>query len=132
MNEDGAAGLVLLGLIGVLLLFGIALGSMGAYLRMRVEAGATADAAALAAAPVTFLPFGAAGTAEAEAGRFTRMNGFDLISCVCPQDPSWEARTVTVTVGRTLRLWPIGTVTVEATSRAEFAPALLLDGPLEP
>jgi secretion/DNA translocation related TadE-like protein len=127
MTERGAAGLLLLGVVGLMLLFAAALGSVGGYLRVRVEASAAADAAALAAAPVTFLPFGATGTAEDEAERFAHMNGFDLARCVCPQDPSWDERTVTVVVSRSLWLWPVGSISIEASSRAEFIPTLLLD-----
>jgi secretion/DNA translocation related TadE-like protein len=127
MKERGAAALTLLGIVGLLLILGVALGAVGTYLRARVEAGAAADAAALAAAPVTFLPFGALGTAADEAAEFARLNGFELVSCECAQDPSWEERTVTVTVARWVRLWPVGSIRIEAASRAEFVPALLLD-----
>jgi len=94
----------------------------------RVEAVAAADAAALAAAPVTFLPFGAAGTPAEEAARFATANGARLVSCACALDPSWKPRAVTVQVAREASLWPAGSVTVTATGRAEFLPALLLNG----
>jgi hypothetical protein len=126
VSDDGAAGVLLLGVAGVILLLTLGLSLSGAYLRARVEATAAADAAALAAAPVTFLPFGAAGTPTEEAARFAAANGATLTSCVCPIDRSWDTRTVTVEVARTVRLGPIGAVTVMAKSRAEFAPSLLL------
>ena len=110
------------------LLFAAALGAVGTYLRVRVEAVAAADAAALAAAPVTFLPFGATGTPAEEAARFALANGASLLWCACPVDPSWEPRTVTVQVARAVRLWPAGSLTVTAIGRAEFEPALLLVG----
>ncbi len=127
MTERGSAGLAMLAVAGLLIMLGAALGAAGTYLRARVEAGAAADAAALAAAPVTFLPFGASGTAREEASRFARLNGFDLVECACAQDPSWDERTVRVTVARSVRLWPVGTIQIRASSRAEFVPALLLD-----
>ncbi len=126
MNDRGAAGILLVGVAAVILVLTAGLGLVGSYLRARVEATGAADAAALAAAPVTFRPFGAAGTPAEEAARFAAANGASLVSCVCSVDESWDARTIRVEVARTIRLWPIGTVTVRATSRAEFAPSLLL------
>ena len=126
MSERGGAGVLLAAVAGVVLLLAAALAGVGSYLRARVEAVAAADAAALAAAPVTFLPFGAAGTPAEEAARFAVANGARLLSCACPLDPSWEPRAVTVQVAREAPLWPAGSVTVTATGRAEFLPALLL------
>ena len=128
MNDRGAAGIVLVGVAALVLLFGAALGSVGAFLNARVQVSAAADAAALAAAPVTFLPFEAAGTPAEEAARFARLNGADLDRCGCPVDRSWEPRTVEVEVSRMVDLWPIGRIRVSAVSRAEFVPALLLGG----
>jgi len=127
-GDDGSAAVLLLAVAAVVLVLAAAIGATGSFLRARIEASAAADAAALAAAPVTFLPFGAAGTPAEEAARFAGMNGADLLSCACPTDPSWRTRVVTVVVARRARLWPFGTVTVTARSRAEFVPALLLGG----
>ena len=128
MNEHGSAGLTLIGVAAVVLLMVAALGSVGAYLNARVQVSAAADAAALAAAPVTFLPFGAEGGPADEAARFALLNGAELESCRCPIDRSFSPRTVEVRVGRTIDLWPAGTIRVSAVSRAEFLPALLLGG----
>ena len=128
MNDRGGAAVLLAAGAGVALLLAAALGAAGSYLRARVEAVAAADAAALAAAPVTFLPFGATGTPAEEAARFALANGASLLWCACPVDPSWEPRTVTVQVARAVRLWPAGSLTVTAIGRAEFEPALLLVG----
>jgi len=128
MNDRGGAAVLLAAVAGVALLLAAALGAAGSYLRARVEAVAAADAAALAAAPVTFLPFGATGGPAEEAARFAAVNGARLLSCRCPPDPSWEPRTVTVQVSREASLWPAGSVTITATGRAEFLPALLLTG----
>jgi secretion/DNA translocation related TadE-like protein len=126
--ERGSAGVLLGAVAGVILLLAALLGAVGVYLRARIEVSAAADAGALAAAPVTFLPFGAEGTPAEEAQRFARLNGTELRRCLCPVDPSWEARTVEVEVARTVRLWPAGSITVTATSRAEFVPTALLGG----
>lgn len=126
MRERGSVSLVLAAVAGVVLLLAAALGTVGAYLRVRLEASTAADAAALAAAPVTFLPFGAVGSPGEEAAHFAMMNGARLVTCHCDLDPSWERRTVEVEVERVVRLWPAGAITVRAVSRAEFTPALLL------
>lgn len=115
-----------MGVAAVVLMLAAGLGAVGALLRARVEVSAAADAAALAAAPVTFLPFGAAGTPAEEAARFARLNGAVLVSCACPIDRSWGPRTVRVEVSRVVTVWPAGRVEVRAASRAEFVPALLL------
>jgi hypothetical protein len=126
MTDRGSIGLVLAGVVGVVLLFAAALGSVGAYYRVRIEVTAAADAAALAAAPVTFLPFGATGTPLDEAQRFAAANGARVVRCTCPLDESWDPRTVEVEVERVIDLWPAGRLAVRAIGRAEFVPALLL------
>ena len=120
--------MLLVGVAALVLLLTAGLGAVGAYLNVRVQVSAAADAAALAAAPVTFMPFGATGTPTDEAARFARLNGADLDSCVCPLDTSWEPRTVRVEVSRMVSIWPVGRIRVSAVSRAEFVPALLLGG----
>ena len=126
MNQRGSAAVLLIAVAGFVLLLAAAIGAVGACLRARVEAVTAADAAALAAAPVTFAPFGADSDPTAEAARFAAANGTRLVECVCPTDASWEPRTVTVRVARDVELWPVGSVTVTAIGRAEFVPALLL------
>ncbi|HUG74884.1 MAG TPA: Rv3654c family TadE-like protein [Acidimicrobiia bacterium] len=125
-GERGAASLLLLGVIAIALLLGAALGSVGAYFRTRVEAATAADAAALAAAPVTFLPFGASGSPTDEARRMAAANGATLLSCVCQVDASWDPRTVHVEVEKVAHLWPAGRIAVRAVGKAEFTPARLL------
>jgi secretion/DNA translocation related TadE-like protein len=126
MSERGSAAVTLLGVIAVALVLAAGIAVVGAGLRARTEASAAADAAALAAAPVTFLPFGAQGTPAEEAARFARRNGATLVWCDCPLDPSWEPRTVEVVVERTVTIWPLGEYSVRARGRAEFSPELLL------
>jgi hypothetical protein len=115
--------------IVVLLMVGVA--DAGLLLSGRYRAAAAADAAALAAAPVTFRPFGASGSARDEATRFAAMNGASIVSCRCRSDPSWNARTVEVIVERKVRLIGGGEITVRARSRAEFEPLALLSGPTD-
>lgn len=126
MNEEGSIALVLLAAGAVVVVIAIATAASGQYLAAAGQAQSAADAAALAAAPVTFRPFGARGSAREEAATFAVANGATLASCVCSQDPSWSNRTVEVTVRRRVRLVLFGYRSVAATSRAEFAPTMLL------
>jgi secretion/DNA translocation related TadE-like protein len=131
-DEQGAVTVVMLAtavvLVGVLL----ALGAGAQLLIGRARAVTAADAAALAAAPVTFRPFGAGGSAREEAARLAAANGARLTSCRCDPDESWERRLVAVTVEVEVPLILFGDRTLRATSRAEFVPARLLGerGPL--
>ncbi len=126
MKDQGAAGVALLGVVGFVLMLTVALATVVGVQQARLRATSAADAAALAAAPVTFLPFGAKGTPTDEAARFARLNGASLVSCRCAINRSFEPRTVEVRVRTSVGLAVLGTVTVEATGRAEFTPALLL------
>jgi hypothetical protein len=110
--------------IVVLLMVGVA--DAGLLLSGRYQAAAAADAAALAAAPVTFRPFGASGTARQEATRYAVMNGASIVVCRRTSDRSWRPRTVEVIVERKVRLIGGGEITVRARSRAEFEPLELL------
>lgn len=129
MNEQGSASLALLGVAALVLLLAVGLAAVGSVMRARVEVSTAADAAALAAAPVTFLPFGARGTPTEEAARFATLNGARLLFCTCPIDRSWEPRTVEVRTERVVEIWPLAQFTVQAVGRAEFVPALLLAVP---
>lgn len=116
------------GVASVVLVLGLAVGLAGAGVAAHISAANAADAAALAAAPVTFRPFGARGSPADEAARFAARNGARLISCRCPVDRSWDARTVAVEVTKTLRLPVVGSLEIRAESRATFEPVLLLGG----
>lgn len=118
--------------VGVLLfgfLLVVALAGVGQVLVVRSRVVTAAEAGALAAAPVTFRPFGAAGSATAEAARLVRANGAELLSCSCAHDPGYAPRTVTVTVRLPVTVLGLGEMTLEATAAAEFRPVALLDGP---
>ena len=118
--------------VGVLLfgfLLVVALAGVGQVLVVRSRVVTAAEAGALAAAPVTFRPFGADGSATAEAARLVRANGAELLSCSCTHDPGYAPRTVTVTVRLPVTVLGLGEMTLEATAAAEFRPVALLDGP---
>lgn len=126
-NEDGAIGLVLLAAAVVLMMLTLAVVAGGQLLSGRARAQAAADAAALAAAPVTFRPFNAAGSPAEEAARFAAANEAVLTRCACALDPSWEPRTVVVAVRHRVRVVLFGTTSVGAVAHAEFVPTRLLE-----
>ena len=128
MTDDrGAVGVVLLAVAVVSLVVAVSVVAVGQYLTGYANARIAADAAALAAAPVTFRPFGATGTPAEEAARFASLNGSRVVGCVCRLDESWDPRTAQVTVERSFRVVMLGRRTVKATARAEFTPARLLE-----
>lgn len=125
-RDDGAAALLLVGTAAVVLMVGLAVVAAGQYLAGYLQASAAADAAALAAAPVTFRPYGADGSPAAEAARFARANGTRLVWCQCDLDPSFAPRRVEVRVQRSVQLILFGAQSVAATGRAEFDPTKLV------
>jgi hypothetical protein len=125
--ESGSIAVATLGGTGLLLILALWLGALAQVSVARLDAATAADAAALAAAPVTFLPFGSVGSPFDEAARFARLNGADLLSCVCAVDRSFSNRTVVVRVANAVQLPFVGEIRIEAVGRAEFLPALLLD-----
>lgn len=127
-DDSGSAAVAVVGAIGVLLVLVVWLSALAAAMQARLEATTAADAAALAAAPVTFLPFGAKGSPTDEAARFARLNGARLVWCRCPPNQSFDPRTVEVRVTRSVDLPVLGLTQIEATGRAEFVPAALLEG----
>ena len=125
-DETGSISLAVIGAIATMLLLVVWISALAVVMRTHQEANTAADAAALAAAPVTFLPFGAEGSPKEEAARFVAMNGAEMMWCRCAIDRTFEPRTVEVRVRRTVQLPVLGTTYVEATGRAEFIPAALL------
>lgn len=119
--------MAVIGAVGLLLVLVVWLAALAMVMGAHLAATTAADAAALAAAPVTFLPFGATGSAADEAARFARLNGAELVWCRCPADQSFEPRTVEVLVAVGVHLPIIGEVRVEVSGRAEFLPAMLLE-----
>jgi len=126
VSDRGSVSVLILGLVGLMLALGLMLGTAGHYLGVRSQVQAAADAAALAAAPVTFRPFGSSGNPAAEAARFAAENGARLVRCMCPMDRSWTARIVEVEVGVEISLFGLGQQEVRAVAAAEFVPVQLL------
>jgi secretion/DNA translocation related TadE-like protein len=126
VSDRGSVSVLILGIVGVVVVLGLMLGTAGQYLNAQSRAQAAADAAALAAAPVTFRSFGSEGSPAAEAARFAASNGAQLVRCICPIDRSWAARIVEVEVGREINLIGLGRREVRAKAAAEFVPVELL------
>lgn len=125
-NDESGSVLIGVALSGLVILLALGTGLVGAGIAAYAQASNAADAAALAAAPVTFSPFGATDGPIAEAARFARMNGATLVRCTCAIDESWNPRTVEVVVARVIHFPVVGSVRIPATSRATFEPAALL------
>jgi hypothetical protein len=116
---------MVLAVAGIAVLVAMLAADLGIFLAARSRAQIAADAAALAAAPVTFQPYGASGSPTAEAAAFAAANGADLVECRCDHDGSWRARTVLVAVSIDVPLLLLPDTQVGATSRAEFEPTRL-------
>lgn len=125
-HEAGAVTLPLLGIMMVAVVALILVSDLGFYVWAGTRASTAADAAALAAAPLTFRPFGSSASPRAEAARFSSANGANLVECLCTVDRSWRSRTVVVVTEIRIRLIVFGSRGVRATGRAEFVPTLLV------
>ena len=128
-DERGSVTVVTVGVIAVGFLLVVGLVAVGQLAAGRIQATNAADAAALAAAPVTFRSFGARGSPFDEAAIFAAANHAQLVDCRCPLDSSYAPRTVTVTVQIKVDVVGYRGVTIRATSSAEFRPTVLLVGP---
>ncbi|MEE8331886.1 MAG: Rv3654c family TadE-like protein [Acidimicrobiia bacterium] len=125
-SDRGSAAVLLLAIGVVAAGLAVVIGEVGIYLQANARAATAADAAALAAAPVTFAPFGAVGSPRDEARRFATANGARLVSCACRVDRSLAAREVEVRVRVDVDLWGLGRRSLTATSRARFDPSKLV------
>ena len=126
-SERGSVSVLVVGVSVLACALVVGLAGMGQILLARERAVAAAEAGALAAAPVTFRPFGATGSATEEAAKLVRANGAELMACSCDHDPGYDPRTVTVTARLTVAVLGFRTVTLEATAAAEFRPVALLE-----
>ncbi len=128
-RADGSVSLSL-AVIALGVLLALAVTDVGLYLDAGFRAATAADAAALAAAPLTFRGFGSSTGPRREAARLAAENGSRLVSCACRIDASWRGRTVAVVVERRVSLLLFGRRRVRAIGRAEFIPTEV--GPRQP
>jgi hypothetical protein len=109
-------------LIAVTISAGLALLLASQIVVARTKAVAAADAAALAAAPMTFPPAAQGNSPERVAADFAMANGARLVRCDCVVVRTFDARAVEVEVALPVDLVLLGRREVRATSRAEFVP----------
>lgn len=127
-DDRGSVTVAAAALMAVLILLAWGVASVGALLAARAQAAVAADAAALAAAPLTL----GGGQPIEEARRLARANHSELVSCSCGRQPSFSPRSVEVIIEKPLSLPVVGTVRVRATSRAEFVPLLFYGSAVSP
>ena len=120
--QRGSVGVV--AAVGALLVLviGLLLTDVARTYAARATLSTAADAAALAAAPVTFSSFGTDGNPQRAAAEIAAANGAVLVECNCAIDRTWSARRVTVTVAATVDLALLGDGRLTARAAAEFRP----------
>lgn len=123
----GSAAVVLLAIVAVALAAAALVADVTLLMAGRLQAMDAADAAALAAAPVTFAAFGTDGDPAAAARSVADRNGVTLVACRCVVDPSWTPRRVVVRVVRHVDLVLFGTIEIQVAAAADFDPAELWD-----
>ena len=124
MTDRGTASVVIVAWVAILVVVAGGFAGVGRLVAAQVQATAAADAAALAAAPLTFLE----GDPVAEAAKFASGNGTRLEACQCPSNLGWVSRVVTVEVANDVVVPLLGQLTVRARAAAEFDPMDLLGG----
>ena len=125
--EAGAVGVITAALAVVAVLVSLLAVDLGRVVAARAQLTTAADAAALAAAPLTFAGFGTGSDPVAAATATAQANGAQLVACRCGIDRSWASRRIVVTVGRTVRLALLGDREMKAAAAAEFRPISLVD-----
>lgn len=128
-NDRGSVTVLAVGALVLALVLVAGATAIGQVLIARNRVIAAAEAGALAAAPVTFRPFGATGSASEEASRLVHSNGATLVRCDCRPDNRYTPRTVVVTAMVNIDVPGPRKWTIEATAAAEFRPVALLVGP---
>ena len=121
MRERGSATVLALALMLVIVAVGLAVVAAAQIVAARTRAVLAADAAALAAAPMTFPPI-AEQSPLAAASELAAANGAVIVGCLCTTVDNFDPRTVEVEVQVATRVVLVGEVIVRAISRAEFAP----------
>ena len=121
-SERGSVSVLVVTVLTLGFLLAVAVTGIGQVLVARERLITAAEAGALAAAPVTFRPFGASGSPGAEADRLVRSNGAELVRCYCSYDPQYNSRTVTVTARLAVTVLGLREIDLEYTAAAEFRP----------
>ena len=120
-REGGNVSISVLGLAALATVLSLLTADLAVFLGARAQAQAAADAAALAAAPLTFI----GGDAPEVAAATAVDNGARLTRCDCRHDSSWQRRSVRAAVAMTVDLAILPSTTVEASAHAVFDPVRL-------
>jgi hypothetical protein len=105
----------------LIIVVGLAVVAATQLVTARTRAQLAADAAALAAAPMTFPPIADMSPDQA-AATLASANGAQVWSCACAIVEDFEPRSVEVEVSLATRVVLVGEVEIRAASRAEFIP----------
>jgi hypothetical protein len=124
-TDRGASSLLVVAAAGLAVVLAALVIDVGLLVAHRLRVAAAADAAALAAAPVTFRRFGAAADPRSEAAAIARQNDAVLVSCVCGINTSLATRSVRVVVAADIDLVFFGRQRVTAESAASYTPIRL-------
>lgn len=122
MSERGAGSVLAIAAMALVTLVAVVVLAATQIVTARSRAIAAADAAALAAAPMTFPPVAGDRSPVDEALALAEANGARLVSCVCSLVATFEPRQVEVTVAVSVDLPLLGLRWVHASSAAEFVP----------
>lgn len=122
VNERGAASVLAIAATALLTVVVVVVVAATQIVTARSRAIAAADAAALAAAPMTFPPVAGKGSPVLAASTLAHANGARLVACECFQLATFEPRQVVVTVAISVDLPLVGLRWVQASSAAEFVP----------
>lgn len=122
MSERGSGSVLAIAAMALVILVAVVVLAATQIVTARSRAIAAADAAALAAAPMTFPPVAGDRSPADEALTLAEANGARLVSCVCSLVATFEPRQVEVTVAVSVDLPLLGLRWVHASSAAEFVP----------
>lgn len=127
-TQRGAAALLVAALLAVGVLLALLVTDIARVATARTHATTAADAAALAAAPLTFSAFGSRTDPVQAAEDLAQANGAELVECRCLVDRTWDVRVVVAVVAIDVDLLLVPDRRVEAAAAAEFRPVLLGSG----
>ena len=122
MRQSGGATLLVGSLLAVAVVVAGLVADVAYVAAARANLTTAADAAALAAAPLTFARFGDESRPDRAAVAIAAEMGVRLEACHCDIDRSWAPRTVVVVVAADVNLLILRDRNLRATAAAEFRP----------
>lgn len=124
-REQGSVGVLVAVLGAVTIILSLLVVDVAHVVAARAGLTTAADAAVLAAAPVTFAPFGTNESPRQAAATVAAANGAALLDCECEIDRSWATRRVTVTAELVVELVLLSDQRLTVTAAAEFRPVAM-------